>query len=145
MCRRMRSMILKMTSLENLEAALVEMVLMMPWWLDRSLVHSAARKLKTLKASGRPVPYIHNLKMLQQRGGGEPESRPPRGAKPGVTMLMRSTMMMMIMRMIRRSWMTMRPCGQRHREPGRVTRRGPRRGRRLQHSTYKDTALATLQ
>ena len=58
MCRRWFPMILKMTSLENLEAALVQMVLMMPW-LDRSLVHSAARKLKTLKASGRPVLCLH--------------------------------------------------------------------------------------
>ena len=65
-------------SLKNLEAALVEMVLIL-LWLDRSLVHSAARKLKTLKASGRPVPCIHKLKELQQSRGGEPESRPPRG------------------------------------------------------------------
>ena len=85
MFRRMwLSMVLMMTSLENLEAALVQMVLMMlaqmisSWW-DRSLVHSAARKLKTLKASGRPVPCMHKLKRLQQRGGGVPESRPPQG------------------------------------------------------------------
>ena len=79
-----RVYVVLMTSLEKLEAALVQMVRMvlaqMIWsWLDRSLVHSAARKLKTLKASGRPVPCIHKLKKLQQRGGGEPESRPPRG------------------------------------------------------------------
>ena len=78
------AMVVLMTSLENLEAALVQMVLMMlaqmiSSWLDRSLVHSAARKLKTLKASGRPVPCIHELEKLQRSGGGEPESRPPRG------------------------------------------------------------------
>ena len=67
MCRRMwPSMILK-----NLEAALVEMVLIMPW-LDRSLVHSAARKLKILKASGRPVLGLHAPLKNPVAGSGDP-------------------------------------------------------------------------
>ena len=55
------AMVVLITSLEKLEAALVQMVLMMLQMeiLERTFVHSAARKLKMPTASGRPVLCLH--------------------------------------------------------------------------------------